>query len=129
MVNGFRLHVQHGLGACGRQASCLLDDVGHGVALIQEPELRRNRVRWTSVPNCQDPQTMRLKLQEELQLLNLCLNSVSTFAHLRGAGCQRPTLSTRLGAPAEADHICLWGHLGSIATCLLTSVLVRDLGV
>lgn len=44
------------------------------------------------------------------------LISASTFAHLRVAGCQRPTLSRRLGAPADADHICLWGHLRSIAT-------------
>lgn len=88
MVNGFRLHVQHGLGACGRQPSRLLDDVGHRIALIQEPELRRNRVRWTSILSCQDPQTMCLKLQEEFQLLSLCLISVSTFAHLRGAAAR-----------------------------------------
>lgn len=39
MVNGLRLHIQHRLGACGRQASSLLYDIGHRIALVQEPEL------------------------------------------------------------------------------------------
>lgn len=45
LVNGLRLYVQHGLCSCSCQASCLLNDVGHRIALIQEPELQRNRVR------------------------------------------------------------------------------------
>ena len=125
MVNGLRLHVQHRLGACGRHASCLLDDVGHRIALIQEPELQRNRVRRTSVATGQNSQAMPLKLHEEFQLLNCCLVSVSAFARLSGAGCPSPTLSRRLGVSADTDHICLWGHLWLISTCLVTFVLMR----
>lgn len=125
MVNGLRLHVQHRLGACGRHASCLLDDVGHRIALIQEPELQRNRVRWTSVASCQNSHAMPLKFREEFQLLNCCLISASAFAHLSGAGCPSPTLSRRLGASADTYHICLWGHLWSTSTCLVTFMLMK----
>lgn len=39
LVNTLRLHIQYRLGACGCHASRLLDDIGHRVAFVQEPEL------------------------------------------------------------------------------------------
>lgn len=68
---------------------------------------------------------MPLKFREEFQLLNCCLISASAFAHLSGAGCPSPTLSRRLGASADTYHICLWGHLWSTSTCLVTFMLMK----
>lgn len=39
LVNTLRLHIQYRLGACGCNASCLLDDIGHRIAFVQKPEL------------------------------------------------------------------------------------------
>lgn len=43
LVNTLWLHLQYRLGACGCHASCLLDNIGHGIAFIQEPELQKKR--------------------------------------------------------------------------------------
>jgi hypothetical protein len=40
LVNTLRFHIQYWLGACGCHTSCLLDDIGHRIAFIQEPELQ-----------------------------------------------------------------------------------------
>lgn len=72
LVDGLGLHIQHGLGACGGQASRLLDDVGHRIALIQEPELWENGAGGQVLPSCQKSRAMPLKLDKEFQLLNFC---------------------------------------------------------
>lgn len=43
LVQRLRLDVQDPLGACGGQASRLLDEEGNGVALIQQPQLWREQ--------------------------------------------------------------------------------------
>lgn len=41
------LDVQDVHGSCGGHASCLLHDVGHGVALIQQPQLKDKKKKKT----------------------------------------------------------------------------------
>lgn len=65
LVNALGLHIQDRLGACGCCASRLLNDVGHRIALIQEPELRRNSRGMSCVGGqtaCALPLTLRRSL-------------------------------------------------------------------
>lgn len=43
LVDGGGLDVQNVHGSCSGHASCLLHDEGHGVALIQQPQLKRQQ--------------------------------------------------------------------------------------
>lgn len=55
LVNGLGLHVQNRLGARGRQAPCLLNDEGHRIALVQEPELQRKGQASCKLPKISSP--------------------------------------------------------------------------
>lgn len=71
-MNGLGLHVQHRLGTCGRQATRLLNDEGHRIALVQEPELQRKGRAGCKLPQISSP---ALKLDAEFPPLDFCLVS------------------------------------------------------
>lgn len=45
LVDGGGLDVQDVHGSCGGHASCLLHDEGHGVAFVQQPQLKSAEIK------------------------------------------------------------------------------------
>lgn len=109
LVNGLRLHVQHRLGTCGRQAPRLLNDEGHGIALVQEPELQR---KVGQVASCPKSQALPRKLDTEFLPLDFCLVSALGSSPSAG-GCPRPRASGRLLVHQQLSRA--WAFAGTAA--------------
>lgn len=81
LVNTLRLHIQYRLGACGCHASCLLDNIGHGIAFIQEPELQTKGGQVRTFLKRPDSPRHAPKYWEQRELLSCLCDSWAWVKH------------------------------------------------